>query len=78
MFPLRQTIPSEAASTMCRSSPHCAPGHRLMRTVCVCVCHRLFVIFRVFQAECEQYDLDARRPLRTKGMWSLCPIKNLL
>lgn len=37
MFPLRQTIPSEAVSTMCRSSPHSAPGHRLMGTVCVCV-----------------------------------------
>lgn len=33
----------------------------------VCVCHRLFVIFRLFQAECEQYDLDACRPLKAQG-----------
>lgn len=77
MFPLRQTIPSEAVSIMCRSSPHSAPGHRLMRTVCMCVTGFLSSS-ESFKLNVKQYDLDARRPLRTWGMWNLCPIKNLL
>lgn len=46
-------------------------------SVCMCV-SQTFVIFRLLQDECEQYDSDACRPLQCQGMWRLHLIKNLL